>query len=121
AAEVALTRDGGYAFARAILTTDTREKQCALRVEVNGRVYRIGGCAKGSGMIHPDMGTMYAFVTTDAPVDATWLDETWRAVVDRTFNMIDVDMDTSTSDMAIVLASGAAGGDPVAAGHPAAA
>ncbi len=120
AGEVTLSRDGGYAFARAILTTDTGEKQCALRVEVNGRAYRIGGCAKGSGMIHPDMGTMYAFVTTDAPVDAAWLEATWRSVVDRTFNMIDVDMDTSTSDMALVFASGAAGGDTVDAGHPAA-
>lgn len=119
-AEVTLTRDGGYAFARAIMTTDTHEKQVAARVEAAGRVYRVGGCAKGSGMIHPNMGTMYAFITTDAPVDAAWLDATWRGIVDRTFNMIDVDMDTSTSDMGLVFASGAAGGDPVTAGHPAA-
>ncbi|PKN82071.1 MAG: ornithine acetyltransferase [Chloroflexi bacterium HGW-Chloroflexi-9] len=119
-ADVTLTRDGGYAFSRAIMTTDTHEKQVAARVEAGGRVYRVGGCAKGSGMIHPNMGTMYAFITTDAPVDAAWLDATWRGIVDRTFNMIDVDMDTSTSDMGLVFASGAAGGDPVAAGHPAA-
>ncbi|MDO9445435.1 MAG: bifunctional ornithine acetyltransferase/N-acetylglutamate synthase, partial [Dehalococcoidia bacterium] len=119
-AEVTLTRDGGYAFSRAIMTTDTHEKQVAARVESAGRVYRVGGCAKGSGMIHPNMGTMYAFITTDAPVDAAWLDTTWRGIVDRTFNMIDVDMDTSTSDMGLVFASGAAGGDPVAAEHPAA-
>lgn len=120
-ADVALSRDGGYAFARAIMTTDTHEKQAALRFEAGGRAYRVGGCSKGSGMIHPNMGTMYAIVTTDAPVDATWLDATWREVIDRTFNMIDVDMDTSTSDMGLVFASGAAGGEPVADGHPAAA
>ena len=119
ASEITLSRDGGYAFSRAIMTTDTHEKQAALRFEVAGRAYRVGGCAKGSGMIHPNMGTMYGVVTTDAPVDAAWLDATWRAIVDRTFNMIDVDMDTSTSDMALVMASGAAGGDPVSAGHPA--
>lgn len=119
-ARIALSRDGGYEFARAIMTTDTHEKQCALRVTVEGRTYHVGGCAKGSGMIHPDMATMYAFVTTDAPVDPGWLRETWKSVVDVSFNMIDVDMDTSTSDMGIVLASGAAGGDPIDAAHPAA-
>ncbi|MEX2373882.1 MAG: bifunctional glutamate N-acetyltransferase/amino-acid acetyltransferase ArgJ, partial [Dehalococcoidia bacterium] len=120
-AAVPLTRDGGYAFARAIMTTDTHEKQCALRFTVDGRTYHVGGCAKGSGMIHPDMATMYGFVTTDAPVDPAWLKSTWKAAVDRSFNMVDVDMDTSTSDMGIVLASGAAGGDAIEDGHPAAA
>ncbi len=117
---IELSRDGGYAFARAIMTTDTHEKQYALRFTVEGRTYHVGGCAKGSGMIHPDMATMYGFITTDAPVDPAWLRQTWKSVVDVSFNMIDVDMDTSTSDMGIVLASGAAGGDPIDAGHPAA-
>ena len=117
---VALSRDGGYEFARAIMTTDTHEKQYALRFTVEGRTYHVGGCAKGSGMIHPDMATMYGFITTDAPVDHDWLREAWKSVVDVSFNMIDVDMDTSTSDMGIVLASGAAGGDPIDASHPAA-
>ena len=71
-------------------------------------------------MIHPDMATMFAFLTTDAPAERGWLDATLRAAADRSFHMIDVDMDTSTSDMAIALANGAAGGEPVAAGHPAA-
>ncbi|MGE3960222.1 MAG: bifunctional glutamate N-acetyltransferase/amino-acid acetyltransferase ArgJ [Dehalococcoidia bacterium] len=117
---IELSRDGGFAFSRAIMTTDTHEKQYALRFTVDGRTYHVGGCAKGSGMIHPDMATMYGFITTDAPVDAGWLRATWKSVVDVSFNMIDVDMDTSTSDMGIVLASGAAGGEPIDADHPAA-
>ena len=98
-------------FHAAIMTTDTREKSCAVRVQAGGRTYTVGGCAKGSGMIHPDMGTMFAFITTDAPADRAWLDSTLRAVTDRTFNMVDVDMDTSTSDTALLFASGAAGGE----------
>ena len=119
-AEVTLTPDGGHNLGRAIMTTDTVQKECAVRVEVGGHAYMVGGCAKGSGMIHPDMGTMFAFLTTDASVEQAWLDATLRAVSDRTFNMVDVDMDTSTSDCALLFASGAAGGDPVGAGHPAA-
>lgn len=118
--EVELTTDGGYPFARAIMTTDTHEKQCAVRVEAAGRAYHVGGCAKGSGMIHPDMATMFGFMTTDAPAEPDWLDAILRRACDRTFNMIDVDMDTSTSDTALVLASGAAGGDVIDAKHPAA-
>ena len=120
-ADVTLEADGGHRFGRAIMTTDTVQKECAVRVEAGGRTYIVGGCAKGSGMIHPDMGTMFAFITTDAPAAQAWLDATLRAVSDRTFNMVDVDMDTSTSDTALIFASGAAGGDAIAAGHPAAA
>ncbi|MBM4411652.1 MAG: ornithine acetyltransferase, partial [Chloroflexi bacterium] len=120
-AGVALTADGGLRFARAIMTTDTHEKQAAARITAGGHTYTIGGCAKGAGMIHPDMATMFAFITTDAPADPAWLDTTLRDVASRTFNMIDVDMDTSTSDTALLLASGAAGGDPLTASHPAAA
>ena len=112
--------DGGDAFARAIMTTDTRSKQAAVRVVMDDRSYVIGGTAKGSGMIHPDMATMFGFLTTDAPVDSAWLQTTLRRVSDCTFNMIDVDMDTSTSDMVIVLANGRAGGEPIDDGHPAA-
>ena len=120
-AEVELSREGGAQFARAMMTTDTRPKEHALRVEAGGRAYIVGGAAKGAGMIHPDMATMFGFLTTDAPVERGWLQETLREVTDRSFNMIDVDMDTSTSDMVIALANGAAGGEPIAAGHPAAA
>ncbi|MCA9857071.1 MAG: bifunctional ornithine acetyltransferase/N-acetylglutamate synthase, partial [Dehalococcoidia bacterium] len=88
---IELSREGGYAFSRAIMTTDTHEKQYALRFTVEGRTYHVGGCAKGSGMIHPDMATMYGFITTDAPVDPAWLKQAWKSVVDVSFNMIDVD------------------------------
>ena len=117
---LSLSSEGGTQFTRAIMTTDTREKSVAARIQVSGRTYVVGGCAKGSGMIHPDMGTMFAFLTTDAPADRAWLDATLRDVVGRTFNMIDVDMDTSTSDTALLFASGAAGGDAITAAHPAA-
>ena len=102
------------------MTTDTHPKQAAVRVEAGGRTYTVGGVAKGSGMIHPDMATMFGFLTTDAPADYAWLQATLRRVCDRSFNMIDVDMDTSTSDTVLLLANGAAGGEPVGDGHPAA-
>ena len=117
---VEVTETGGEDFARAIMTTDTHPKQAAVRVEAGGRTYTVGGVAKGSGMIHPDMATMFGFLTTDAPADREWLQATLRRVCDRSFNMVDVDMDTSTSDTVLLLASGAAGGEPVADGHPAA-
>ena len=120
-AEVSLKADGGHRFARAIMTTDVHEKQVAARVTAGGRTYTVGGCAKGAGMIHPDMATMFAFITTDAPADPAWLDTTLRDIASRSLNMIDVDMDTSTSDTALLLASGVAGGEPLTAGHPAAA
>ncbi|MBM3140778.1 MAG: bifunctional glutamate N-acetyltransferase/amino-acid acetyltransferase ArgJ [Chloroflexi bacterium] len=115
---VELAEDGGARFARAIMTTDTHPKECALRVKIGGRDYVVGGCAKGSGMIHPNMATMFAFLTTDAPVGGAWLQATLRSVVDRTFNMVDVDMDTSTSDMGLLISSGAGGGQVVDGSHP---
>ena len=105
---------------RAIMTTDTVAKERAVRFAVDGRAYTVGGTAKGSGMIHPDMATCFCFLTTDAPADPAWLRSTLRAVADVSINMIDVDMDTSTSDTMLLLAGGGAGGRPVAAGHPAA-
>src|SRR5690606_24131554 len=110
----------GSLFSRAIMTTDTRPKSRAARVTVEGRAYTVGGVAKGSGMVHPDMATVFCFLTTDAPAEVDWLRRTLREVGDRTINMIDVDMDSSTSDTMLVLANGAAGGDPVSDGHPAA-
>ncbi len=115
---VELSEDGGTAFARAIMTTDTHPKQVAARVKIGGQTYTIGGCAKGSGMIHPNMATMFAFLTTDAPAAPAWLQTTLRAVADRTFNMIDIDQDTSTSDTGLLIASGAAGGQPFDGAHP---
>ena len=116
-ARIELRADGGGDFARAIMTTDTHPKSLAARFTCNGRDYTIGAVAKGSGMIHPDMATMFCFITTDATVDASFLRETLRAAVDDSLNMISVDNDTSTSDTTAVLASGAAGGDPIDARH----
>ncbi|MGI8909847.1 MAG: bifunctional glutamate N-acetyltransferase/amino-acid acetyltransferase ArgJ [Rubrobacteraceae bacterium] len=108
----------GAPFADAILTTDTRTKEVAVRVEIGGRVVTIGGTAKGSGMIHPNMGTMLAFLTTDANVERECLQETLSSVTERTFNRVTVDGDTSPSDMAILMANGAAGGEPLTLDHP---
>ena len=117
AAAAELGRDGA-SFAEAILTTDTRTKEVAVQVEVGGQVVTVGGTAKGSGMIHPNMGTMLAFLTTDAAVEKGSLQETLRQVTDRTFNRVTVDGDTSPSDMAILLANGAAGGDTLTLDSP---
>jgi glutamate N-acetyltransferase/amino-acid N-acetyltransferase len=111
---VELRADGGLDFARSILTTDTRPKQVAVRVGE----YTVGGCAKGAGMIHPNMATMLAFVTTDAPVERALLDRTWREAVDTSCNVVAGDGDTSPSDTAVVFANGAAGGEPIDNGHP---
>jgi glutamate N-acetyltransferase/amino-acid N-acetyltransferase len=110
----------GAAFARAIMTTDTVPKSRALALRAGGRRYTIGGAAKGSGMVHPDMATVLCFLTTDAPADARWLQRTLAAAGDDSLNMIDVDMDTSTSDTMLMLANGRAGGDPLCEDHPAA-
>lgn len=107
--------------AEAIMTTDTRPKTVAVEFSLGGRRVRMGGMAKGSGMIHPNMATMLAFITTDAAVDGAFLQEALRRVVRDTFNMVSVDRDTSTNDMAIVMANGMAGNPPVTAGTPAAA
>jgi glutamate N-acetyltransferase/amino-acid N-acetyltransferase len=93
------------------MTTDTVRKAVATAFETGGRIYHIGGIAKGSGMIHPDTATMFAFLTTDAPVGLALLQESLRQSVESSFNMISVDMDTSTSDTILLLANGAAGGD----------
>ncbi|HSL01713.1 MAG TPA: bifunctional glutamate N-acetyltransferase/amino-acid acetyltransferase ArgJ [Rubrobacteraceae bacterium] len=112
-----LGRDGA-AFAEAILTTDTRTKEAAARVEIGGKTVTVGGTAKGSGMIHPNMGTMLAFLTTDAAVERGCLQDTLSRITDRTFNRVTVDGDTSPSDLAILLANGAAGNEPLAPDSP---
>jgi glutamate N-acetyltransferase/amino-acid N-acetyltransferase len=104
---------GDGAFAEAILTTDTRTKQVAVEVEIGGETVTVGGTAKGSGMIEPNMGTMLAFLTTDAAVEKECLHETLGRATERSFNRITVDGDTSPSDMALLLANGAAGNDPL--------
>ncbi|HHW11766.1 MAG TPA: bifunctional glutamate N-acetyltransferase/amino-acid acetyltransferase ArgJ [Firmicutes bacterium] len=111
-----LSAGGGTDAARAIMTTDTFPKEYAVAYQHDGREIRIGGMAKGSGMIQPNMATMLAVLTTDAPVPQAVLQQTLRAVVDRTFNRITVDGDTSTNDSVFLLANGAAGGPPVTGG-----
>jgi glutamate N-acetyltransferase/amino-acid N-acetyltransferase len=112
AAAGGLGRDGS-AFAEAILTTDTCTKEAAGRVEVAGATVTVGGVAKGSGMIHPNLATMLGFLTTDAAVERECLQETVRRAADRTFNRVTVDGDTSTNDMVLVLANGAAENRPL--------
>lgn len=118
-ADIRVSESGGSDFSRAIMTTDTVPKSRAVKIVVNGIEYAVGGAAKGSGMVHPDMATVLCFMTTDAPVDPEWLTKTLRDAADISLNMIDVDMDTSTSDTMLLFANGAAGGDVVRAGHAA--
>src|SRR6266849_2563176 len=94
---------------RAIMTTDTRPKRTAANCSIGGRRVRIAGCAKGAGMIHPNMATMLSFVVTDAAIAPRVLDRALREVVARTFNCISIDGDSSTNDTLLVLANGAAG------------
>ena len=104
-----LTASGGRSFAEAIMTTDLAKKEAAVEV-ARGRVrYTIGGCTKGSGMICPDMATMLGFITTDAAITPSRLNAIVKRVVDRTFNNLTVDGDTSTNDMVLALANGASG------------
>ena len=107
-----LSPEGGAEAARAIMTTDTRPKHCAVRLETPHGPIVIGGMAKGAGMIHPDMATLLAVLTTDAVSEPGTLRAFWKRVVDRTFNAISVDGDTSTNDTVLFLANGHAGVDP---------
>lgn len=104
-----LSAKNGKRFARAILTTDTVTKEYALKAIVPGGSVVIGGCAKGSGMIHPNMATMLGFITTDVSIPAAVLKRILKRVVDGTFNNLSVDGDTSTNDMVLVLANGCSG------------
>ena len=101
--------EGSEDAARAIMTTDTVKKELALACSIGGRTVTLGAIAKGSGMIHPNMGTMLCFVTTDCAITREMLSEALREVVPRTFNRVTVDGDTSTNDMCAVLANGMAG------------
>ena len=103
-----LSRDGSMEAATAIMTTDTRPKEIAVSFEIGGKEVRLGGIAKGSGMIHPNMGTMLAFLTTDCDISSDVLQSALYSVVKTTFNRVSVDGDTSTNDMCCVLASGKA-------------
>ena len=108
---IALSVDGGHDFAMAIMTTDTVPKEAA--VTVGGTGFTIGGTAKGSGMIHPDMATLLCFLTTDAAVETAFLNKALKEAVDISFNMVSVDGDTSTNDMVLFMANGQARGEMI--------
>ena len=107
--KLAATPEASDALATAIMTTDTVKKEISYAFEVGGVTAHIGGVSKGSGMIHPQMGTMLCYLTTDAAVSSAMLDKALRDVVGKTFNRISVDGDMSTNDTCIVLANGLAG------------
>jgi len=110
--KIVLARDGGHQLAKAIMTTDTQPKEAAVRVKDGNVEFTIGGVAKGSGMIHPDLATLLGFITTDAAVDRALLQKALKKAVDASFNMISVDGDTSPNDMVLVMANGLGGNVP---------
>ena len=110
-----LSCDGSSAAAQAIMTTDTVEKEPAVEFTLGGKVCRMGGIAKGSGMIHPNMATMLVFITTDVAISAPMLQKALSADIQNTFNMLSIDGDTSTNDMVTVLANGMAGNPEITA------
>lgn len=118
-AVVSLSRDGGAAAARAIMTTDTVEKQFAVELMVDRKVVRIAGMAKGAGMIEPNMATMLSFITTDAAVAPAALQKCLSAAVKQSFNRITVDGDQSCNDTVLLMANGSAGNKALNEKHPA--
>jgi glutamate N-acetyltransferase/amino-acid N-acetyltransferase len=111
-----LSGEAGEAAARAIMTTDTRPKTAKVEVTVGDVVVRVGGMCKGSGMIHPNMATMLAYITTDAAVEAGLMAKLVPSVANRSFNLVSIDGDSSTNDSFLILANGAAGNEPIRAG-----
>lgn len=111
-------KESALAAATAIMTTDTVPKQAAVELVLGGKTVHIGGMVKGSGMIHPNMATMLAFLTTDAAISKPMLQQALLKSVQESFNMISVDGDTSTNDMAIVMANAKAGNPEITAEGP---
>lgn len=116
--QVILSAEGGHDLARAIMTTDTVPKEAAVSSKGNGVEFTIGGVAKGSGMIHPDMATMFCFLTTDVNVAPDFLKTALNEAVALSLNMITIDGDTSPSDTVVLMANGRAGGEPIREGSP---
>ena len=106
-----LSQDGSAQAALGIMTTDTIQKEVAVSFELGGKQCRLGGIAKGSGMIHPNMATMLVFLTTDAAIAPALLQKALSGDIANTFNMLSIDGDTSTNDMVVLLANGMAGND----------
>lgn len=114
AANLSRTKEAALAAAKAIMTTDTKVKQAAVRTTIGGKTVTVGGMAKGSGMIEPNMATMLAFVTTDAAISSAMLKRAVKLAVAKSFNSLVVDGDESTNDSLFVLASACAGNPPIA-------
>ena len=110
---VKLSADGSEAANRAIMTTDTREKTAAIEFVAGGKVCHIGGICKGSGMIHPNMGSMLSFITSDCAITHEMIQDALSESVRRSYNRVTVDGDTSTNDMCVVLANGMAGNEQI--------
>ena len=111
----ALSPEGSNEAAEGIMTTDTVRKDAAVEFTLGGKTCRLGGIAKGSGMIHPNMATMLVFITTDAAISSEMLQKALSTDIASTFNMVSVDGDTSTNDMVLVMANGLAGNEEVTA------
>ncbi len=118
AAAKALSPKGGDAAAKAIMTTDTVDKQAALRFTIDGKTVTLGGMCKGAGMIEPNMATMLCFLTTDAAITGAALRAALKQAVEHSFNRISIDGDMSTNDTVLLLANGAAGNRPLSPAHP---
>ena len=108
-----LSSDGSDSAAQGIMTTDTVKKEVAVEFELDGKICHIGGIAKGSGMIHPNMATMLVFITSDVSIASEMLQKALSGDIQNTFNMISIDGDTSTNDMVVVLANGLAGNSEI--------
>ncbi|MDI6814541.1 MAG: bifunctional glutamate N-acetyltransferase/amino-acid acetyltransferase ArgJ [Dehalococcoidales bacterium] len=111
--QIVLSRDGGHELARAMMTTDTFPKEAAVAARVDDSKFIIGGVAKGSGMIHPNLATLLCLLATDAAVDIDFLKFTLREAVALSFNMISIDGDTSPNDMVLIMANGLAGNEVI--------
>jgi len=114
--QIGLSPEGGHDLARTIMTTDTVPKKAAVTVRASGNEFIIGGIAKGSGMIHPNLATLLCFLTTDAVVDGEFLRQVLRVAMGVSFNMVSIDGDTSTNDMVLLLANGRSGNEPITQG-----
>lgn len=110
-----ISYDGNLKAANAIMTTDTVKKECAVEFELGGKICRLGGMAKGSGMIHPNMATTLNFITTDVNINSELLRKALDKIVKVTYNCLSIDGDTSTNDMVCVLANGMAGNEEITA------
>ena len=108
-----LAKDGNNNASEAIMTTDTRSKQVAVEFEIDGKVCHLGGMAKGSGMIHPNMATMLVFITSDVNISSSMLQKALKSDIQDTFNMLSIDGDTSTNDMVVVMANGLANNEEI--------